>query len=598
MEKSFVDYEVSIGHFSDSGCATKIFFSSDFDRLSNEERFCFVCKELLALIQRSDGDFVLGEALLFIDYVHSRNIIKGFSFNDFEFWLNTLSGLDIKKNHEIRGKLVGRFVPREEYQRYFPVGSGLSFQGDHFVLGHASPDLDTTVASFWGWVDAFAAKVSVGLHYWIIPGGKLPSQIEMEMLFFKHFGTNFFSFLGAGDTECFSVVKCTDSKAASTATLRDFSNRQEGRLPNHIDVISVIDHHKSSVAAAFPSVVTIADVQSCNTLLAEISFCINDRYRKPFDKVSLEEQINCIRYNSDTPSSKRILQRLLQNQINGERRDHFFISPKREFLEYLQYLCAILDDTDFLAKVSLRDLECVKSLLNRLESLARGREVEIVDFDDIAFGENFVDRGVQKILKNPQMKFFCDKIFFSREKKEQESLYSMDIFSDTKELNAGWFVGQTKIFAKNFSLFMQQAKCLRKKWLLQARNFLTLKKGGCCLHMVSTLQGSDGIGCNKEMFYSHQDEIWVWSPLEEKSLEQLGYFLRGFSSNVGVLVEVDLIGDIDHQLEKVFLENTNFAVKQDMKESFFGEAFAILKFKAGAINSRKAQISPFLPTNL
>ena len=34
---------------------------------------------------------------------------------------------------------------------------GKIYEGTHFVTAHKSPDLDTTIASFWGWLDAFAA---------------------------------------------------------------------------------------------------------------------------------------------------------------------------------------------------------------------------------------------------------------------------------------------------------------------------------------------------------------------------------------------------------------------------------------------------------
>ena len=65
----------------------------------------------------------------------------------------------------------------------FPIGMGKMYPGSHFVTAHGSPDLDTTVASFWGWVDAFAARVAEGLQYGMFPAGPRASQIEIGLSF-------------------------------------------------------------------------------------------------------------------------------------------------------------------------------------------------------------------------------------------------------------------------------------------------------------------------------------------------------------------------------------------------------------------------------
>ena len=69
---------------------------------------------------------------------------------------------------------------------------GKVYEGSHFVAAHRSPDLDTTIASFWGWVDAFGARVSYGLHIWNIPSGPSKNQVENQLLFKDLFGENIF----------------------------------------------------------------------------------------------------------------------------------------------------------------------------------------------------------------------------------------------------------------------------------------------------------------------------------------------------------------------------------------------------------------------
>ncbi len=63
-----------------------------------------------------------------------------------------------------------------------------------------------------------------------------------------------------------------------TVTLRDFCNREETKIPSYLEVISVIDHHKSSLNTASAPMAIISDAQSSNVLCAEMAFAINDRF--------------------------------------------------------------------------------------------------------------------------------------------------------------------------------------------------------------------------------------------------------------------------------------------------------------------------------
>ena len=63
-----------------------------------------------------------------------------------------------------------------------------------------------------------------------------------------------------------------------TVTMRDFCNFDEIKVAKCIEVISAIDHHKSTIKSKSCMTITVADVQSANVLAAEKAFFINDRY--------------------------------------------------------------------------------------------------------------------------------------------------------------------------------------------------------------------------------------------------------------------------------------------------------------------------------
>lgn len=114
------------------------------------------------------------------------------TFADFEYFLIHQSGLSLEQEMQVRAKIVGKYLPRHAYQVFFPIGSGQVYSGSLIVTAHKSPDTDTVVASFLGWLDAFGAKVSSGLHRWNIPSS--PEKIlEVQLLFLEKFGPDFFS---------------------------------------------------------------------------------------------------------------------------------------------------------------------------------------------------------------------------------------------------------------------------------------------------------------------------------------------------------------------------------------------------------------------
>lgn len=155
-----------------------------FKEKSLHDKVHLVCEAIVSQILAIQKPvFLLPSLVRLFESLHKKDDLKILNFSYFEFWLNQFSGLSSEKNYEIRGKIAGKLVPRDHYQVYFPIGQNKSYFGSHIVTAHSSPDLDTTVASFWGWIDAFAARVADGLHEWNVPGGAPSYQVEFKLIF-------------------------------------------------------------------------------------------------------------------------------------------------------------------------------------------------------------------------------------------------------------------------------------------------------------------------------------------------------------------------------------------------------------------------------
>jgi hypothetical protein len=820
---------------------------------------------LLKLIQTSHhSHFLLPAVIDAIDKINALEPSQNYTFSHFELWLNQFSGLSKEDNAKVRGKITGKWIPRDVYQIFFPISMGKTYPGSHFVTAHSSPDLDTTVASFWGWVEAFAARVSDNLHIWNVPGGAPAAHVEISLLFNQIFGEGIFDYLAKtrtalslssldflkqkgvikkstsasaltidherdqhaviliddngyylGDWRYFDVegvrqvimllsqylrwfendfyvrlitlfskpkVTVQDLKALvrisfefkisdcepvkgytqkqrkhlqdflthvlhvkegmdttfdrfasalktlslpefeqfisqvekletsglfdkngmlienrplifqhldtiiqalnqaiqsvrtymehlhialgiktavfnnqphvlsdhsdldemrakmgnypyltvthgdehnrqiplgvvyasdlhktilGTVSVRDFCNREETKIPSYLEVISVIDHHKTSLSTSTAPTAIISDAQSSNALVAMLSFQINDGFStNGMTPAEIEKQLQEVARDLSSMPAKRIMQRLLKRQITAERAKlGFFIDPLREFVEYLHYLYAILDDTDLLTKVTSRDVEIVASLLNRLKSLMMGKEVEIIELDDLVNDPQFAKKGAERILQNPEMYSLYRKIYLSKEEavdanfalcvKKQPST----VFADTKEQNGCCRVGQTKIFARNLPSFQKSADAIRSIWLEESKAVHKEKpEVDLYMHMISTVVGAEDVFSGSGAEYAHKDELWIWIPETEPGAEHLRSFLNAFRLNPTLVhqgMEVEFLGQNGKSFEEIFSDSF-FPIPRRMasKPSL---PIAILRFKAGTINSRKAMISPYLP---
>ncbi len=858
------DFSITTQKFENLSSVFKVFDTPEFQRLNEKQKQDRVSHVLYELIENTPSPcFLLPAVLDFIERVNAYKMIDSYAFMHFELWLNQYSHLSSEENYLVRGKITGKYVPRDEYQILFPIGMGKVYPGSHFVTAHGSPDLDTTIASFWGWVDAFSAKVSEGLHLWNVPGGPPLSQIEIGILFPQIFGEGVFNLLVKtrtalslsgielmtqkgvvrkrtnestflidhermqnaiilideqgfylGDWRNFDVegvrqvimllnnclrwfenhlhvklvslfakeevslkdlptfvnavfltkisdcqpakeftekqrnyvhayltkvlgvskgldttfeefakamkqlslfdfqefidlveslhqsplfdrsgflvenrprifhylekiIKGLDSAIQSvrnfverldvalsikknvfgylpqyvshradvdeikskmgnyqylsvvttekdgkliplgivhahdlhqstlgTVTLRDFCNREETKIPSYLEIISVIDHHKSSIHTGTAPLAVIGDAQSSNVLCAELAFKINDRFSTGGMS---EDKINAQMSDLDLSSSisKKLMKRLLQKQLVLEEKKQFFIDPSREFVEYLHFLYGILDDTDLLTKVSLRDVECVAQLINRLKSLMLKREAEAISLSGIPRDEDFVKKAAMHLLQNQDMYSLYRKIYLAKEDAIEENISlcaknkPSPLFDDTKEQNGCARVGQMKMFSRNYATFAKHAEFLRKRWYENNIEFFRDRPEiDLYMQMISTIAGAEDLFAGGlELNYDHLDELWIWIPFTEQSIEHLKRFLNAFRLSPQAIkntFSVELHGDKAQDYEQIFKESF-LPVEKKVISDKGALPIAVLKYKAGTINSRKAMISPYLP---
>jgi hypothetical protein len=390
-----------------------------------------------------------------------------------------------------------------------------------------------------------------------------------------------------------------------TVTLRDFCNREETKIPSYFEVISVIDHHKSTLQTASAPLVMISDSQSSNVLCAEAAFEINDRFSTGgMAQGQIEKQIAELNKDLSSSESKRLMKRLLQKQLVSEERNTFFVDPTREFVEYLHFLYGILDDTDLLTKVSQRDIECVAQLINRLKSLMMSKEVEVITLSDIPRDKEFVRKAAARILQNADVYSLYRKIYLAKEDAVEENIllcakgHPSFLFIDTKEQNGCARVGQTKMFSRNYPIFSKHAESLRKCWHDHILDFFRERKEvDLHLQMISTIAGAEDLFAGTEGEYKHDDELWIWIPFTEQSIEHLKGFLNAFRSSPQIQkngLSAEFYGEKAKDYEQIFTESF-LPIPKEIISGRGTLPIAILKYKAGLINSRKAMISPYLP---
>jgi len=862
--KRLGDFEPVLEVFPRLGVIFKRFSEKTFQSRNFQQKINAVSLSLLSLIKKSKAPaFLLPAVLDYITKIATKKILPGYNLSQFELWLNQFSDLDEVQNYQVRSKIVGKYLPREEYQELFPIGMDRWHKGTHFVTAHSSPDLDTIVASFWGWVDAFGARVTRGLHVWNIPGGPPKSIVELEFIFYHTFGEGVFDFASKDRTalsvtgmdlttlrnvmrkelseptanveheryqnavvvvdekdnyrgdwrssdveglsqitgmfnhflrwfeinlqaklisllakrhlkkedlpkfvdkmfamkltsceplkeftekqrsqlnqyltqiikapkgikssfyECaFAMQKLglkglhdfkqildrsidarlfdksgnviedrprifnalhrvmhalhlaikeikqyldtlrvaldmkekvfghqpqyvslrstveeikskignhqhvsvvyTDQVGAKvpvgviyakdlaketlgTVSVRDFSNRSEVKIPSYLEVISAFDHHRISLKTQVPSTISVADTQSANVLVAEKALLMSDRYSVGgMTKRDIERQLARLR-DKQSPSAIRMSQKLLGKlKIAKLGRSHY-IHPMREFIEYLHYIYAILDDTDLLSKVSNRDVRVVAELLNRMKSLSKRSQLEIISLDDLPRNSEFAKKAADRILRHEDMYSIYEKVYRRKQEEVGRNIElcgkgkPSSLFLDTKEQNGCCRVGQTKLFNSNMATFQKYATEIQRKWCLEcAQIYKDKPELDLFLHMISTVPSAETVYKGKKVSdYWHQDELWIWVPSAEQAIVHFKEFLSAFKNSPGVEgneFELECSGKNAKELKLIFKES--FLPVRIKRTEAKNIPIAILRYKAASMNSRKAMISPFLP---
>jgi hypothetical protein len=241
-----------------------------------------------------------------------------------------------------------------------------------------------------------------------------------------------------------------------------------------------------------------------------------------------------------------------------------------------------------------------------MKSIAEGHDVEIVTLHDIPKDAQYAKACAKRILQNKEMYSIYKKMYEYKEQETEESLAACvrgqesTVFADTKVQNGCCRVGQTKIFNTNYPFFSKYAHELRKKWLQDAQSsFAAKSQVDFHLHMISTIAGADEVYSGHIGGWKHKDEMWIWIPSTQQARERLVNFLNAFHSTSTVQnnqMTVEFPGKNREELDLIFEQNFPSAIRKAVDEGKAeGLPIAIIRFEAGSINSRKAQITPYLP---
>lgn len=793
------------------------------------------------ILEQPPPQFLLPQVLDFIDQVNQHNLVDPLRYQmaSFEGWLVRRSGLSQSQQRLARGLVAGAFIPRASYQYAFPIGKAEHLPGSHIVAAHSSPDLDTVTASFWTWMDAWAAEIGDGLHHWNVPGG-VPQLVEVGLFWIETLGAGLHRLpkkrsalrlnaydlisrnlpvrtLGLSDTlkqispyeppvailgesghvigelhmqdieairrvtvpltQCVSwiirkidatlidhfahnrsvnnlstvlerifvlplasadpisyigpqeieeinkllkiafgaaaglnssfqylvdlfnqedaslaelyqtiknahklktqssaelfqlaanysnylqklldilrerlesveigllvkeqilqrphlivssgadleelqrlrsdgqalLVTLSDSQhcqhaqglvldehlvrmPAGTVSLCDFSNRQETAIPEYLAIVAALDHHKIHLQTQAPPTITIADVQSANTLLCENMQTIHLPFFYQHDCEKLKTQLHAL-HTKDSAADLRRQQQLLQ-QLKAAQ-SSWWVSSERLICQALHMLLAILDDTDQLAKLSWRDVDAVHILLQLLQELLYSHgDAGLID--SLERSPENIERARAELLQMPLMQALMGEVMQGKEADLKENLIrcadgnESNIFRDLKIQNGYAAISQLKLYPSTLELFNQLAPQIMQQWHSLALAIAKQRpEVDLYMHMISTVS-------EDSVELQHTDQLWLWTMAPDLSQPNLRVFLGNLWASALRMEHskcyITLLGPDSPSLERLIGESMpGIVIKHSQEELPY--SMAVLYFPAGKLNSRKASITPNL----
>ena len=333
--------------------------------------------------------------------------------------------------------------------------------------------------------------------------------------------------------------------------------------------------------------------------VAEQAFLLNDRYSAFQPRSGLiQHAIDSLENGKLSSLQTRLLSRYFSR--GHAEKSPYFVHPGREWLEYLLFLHAILDDTDLLTKVSQRDVICVASLLNRLKTLELGEETEIVHLDDIEKGAGFAKEAAARLLHTPDLYSIYNILYKKRREELEEQLKGLsrgeleNLFADTKELNGAARVGQIKLFSANFPTFLHYLGTLKKTWIeIAKQRYEAFPHLDLHLLMITTILSAEDVYGEKTKPFAHEDQLVIWIPDTNSAFGHLASFLSAFKQAPELKnnpMHLTAYGELGEKMSDIFRHY--FLPLKITQEK--GEGHAVLSYKAGSLNSRKSMISPYL----
>ncbi|MCM8532369.1 MAG: hypothetical protein NE330_14495, partial [Lentisphaeraceae bacterium] len=321
-DKAVEDQAVLIGDIKISkakfiGIDQKIteFKSEDFRAKTSIERNKIVNETLLEFIMKAPlKSYLLKEFIHYLKEITANHILDGnYNQTAFEHWLNQHSGLSYEENRQIRGKIIGKYIPRDEYQIFFPVGHEKVYNNSHAVTAHNPPDLDSTTASFVGWMDAFGCRVGGAMTIWNLPQGQ-PGPV-ISKLFEDLYGKDVFSRVAKAKAMISPVAMDLVRqnrliRVAGESNIRDF---RHNRHENHIILVDEDGYYIGDWR--------VSDVDSVGRIQRLLNICLNifekqvvrkltDMFsKKSVSKTEIEDYINSL-FNQKVPERGLDLHRL------------------------------------------------------------------------------------------------------------------------------------------------------------------------------------------------------------------------------------------------------------------------------------------------